>query len=67
MEGVEAGVIKLFAIVAEDLPTATQALLGSGEPVRRWLTLCVCSPAGDYPKGAHPFRRRRRGATADQP
>lgn len=34
MEGIEARVIELSAIVAEDLPTATQALLGSGEPVR---------------------------------
>lgn len=52
LDGIEAKVIELFAMVAEDLPTATQALLtGNNEALpllasatgsSRWTT---CTPA----------------------
>jgi hypothetical protein len=35
LEVVEAEVIGLFAMIADDLPRATAALLGAGRPCRR--------------------------------
>jgi phosphate uptake regulator len=61
LEAIEAKVIELFAMVAEDLPKATQALLsGDGDVLQvlaeREQVIDALYPKGDPVAGARRFR-----------